>query len=204
MKSIIAILTLFISINLGLSGSIKNFFETVHYTAPTNFFTFDPKAAYATNESFTDPFSIGEYGMEYNCSDQCSSLIFRLDLACYYIGDGKVYKFLPSRPSDLKEDFDKFCKSDLVGLTNFPPSKFIKVSGLTAVSSTTTRPPGKGATFFQLCWVQLETNIVVKISIASCDIKTFSMLTNSLQSLKIDKNGILKQVASQKQLVFPY
>jgi hypothetical protein len=204
MKVFLGILTLILLTNRGLCGPIENFFKTVHYTAPTNFFTYDPKAAYVTNENFTDPFSIGEYGMEYNCNDQCSSLIFQLDLACYYLGEGKIYKFLPAKPTDLKEDFEKFCKSDLIKLTNMPPATFVKVGGLTAVCSTTTRPPGFGAACFHFCWVQIETNIVVKISVASCDAKTFNALTNSLQSLKIDKKGILERVASQKQLRFPW
>jgi hypothetical protein len=74
-----------------------------------------------------------------------------------------------------------------------------KISGLTAVSSSIlVRPPGFEVRYVYFCWIQLETNIAVKITAASCDAKTFNALTNSLQSLKINEKGILKLVATQK------
>jgi len=200
-KLILGLFMLAVIAGRGMCGSIENFTKTIHYIPPKPFFINDVP----TNEVFTDPFSIGENGVQYTSAsdDQCSLLTFQLDLACYYLGDGKVYKFLPAKPSDLQIDFDKFYQ-DQLKLTNMPAATFRKVSGLTAVNSTATKSPGAGPTFFYFCWVQLETNIVVKISVASCDLKTFNGLTNSLQSLKINKNEILKRVASQKQLVFPY
>jgi hypothetical protein len=67
-----------------------------------------------------------------------------------------------------------------------------------------TSPSPLGTIFFHSCWIQIETNIVIKISATSCDAKIFDALTNSLQSLKINRKGIIKLVASQKQTAYPW
>ncbi len=126
--------------------------------------------------------------LQYSSSDQCSAVILQVGLACYYIGNGKVIKFLPATPADLRKSLESEYKGRLPNLTL---TSVGKLNGLTTVSLTATRPASSPA-FFHFCWIQLETNIVVKVTAVSCDAETFNALTNSLQSLKIDKEGLLK------------
>jgi hypothetical protein len=169
-------------------GSSLDFSKAIHYTPPTNFIS-------TPLGSDDDLFGGNMATFQYSSGDQCSTVIFQLGLACFYVGEGKVIKFLPAKPTDLKESLGNEYKGRLPNLT---PAVIGELHGLTDVSLTATRPPGGNPRFFEFCWTQLETNIVVKVTAVSCDYETFKELTNSWQSLKIDKDGILKQLASQK------
>jgi hypothetical protein len=195
MKLMLVLMALLILTNRVLSSSVENFTKSVRYTAPTNFYMFD-----YSSDNYPTPFTIGGSGIEYD-HDPNSSIMFELGFACYSIGDGKAFKFLPATPVNLKEDFEK-CYRDK--FTNMPPATISKISGLTAVSSTMTSPSPLGTIFFHSCWIQIKTNIVVKISATSCDAKVFNALTNSFQSIKINKAKILELVASQKQIPYPW
>lgn len=197
MRLIIGILALFVLADRGECSSVDNFTKTVSYTAPTNFYIHD-----YTDDNYPTPFSIGGSGIEYD-HDPNSNILFELGMACYSIGEsGNGVKFLPTKPADLKNDFETFYRG---AFTNMEPARLSKMSGFTAVSfSTPTSPPGLGACFYYSCWIQIETNIVVKVSTTSCDAKIFNALTNSLQSLKINKKEILELVASQKQIALPF
>ena len=175
----------------GVCGSVTNFSNTVSYTAPTNFFMIDYK------EDQSTPFSIGGSPIEYD-HDPNSSISFELSYACFSVGKGKAYQFQSATLSDLKHDFESFYRQYF---TNMPPAIIGKTAGLASVSSSAVVPPSElGTCYFYSSWVQIETNIVVKVKASSCDANIFKELTNSLQTLKIDKNGILKQVAGQMPL----
>jgi hypothetical protein len=165
--------------NWGICSPL-DFTKVIRYIPPTNFLS-------APLGSDDDLFGGNMAACQYSSSDQCSTIIFQLGLACFYIGDGKVIKFLPAKPTDLKESLENENKGRLPNLT---PAVIGKLNGLTTVSLTATRPSGSPA-FFHFCWIQLETNIVVKVTAVSCDAETFKALTNSLQSLKIDKKRLL-------------
>jgi hypothetical protein len=167
--------------NCGI-GSPLDFSKVIHYTPPTNFFSAPPG-------SDDDLFGGNVAAFQYSSGDQCSTVIFQLGLACFYVGEGKVIKFLPAKPTDLKESLENEYKGRLPNLT---PAVIGKLHGLTDVSLTATRPPGGNPRFFEFCWIQLETNIVVKVTVVSCNVETFKILTNSLQSIKIDKKSLLK------------
>jgi len=155
--------------------------KVIQYTPPAHFFADPPNS----DDNF---FGGNTASLQYSSSDQCSSVIFQVGLGCYYIGNGKVMKFLPSTPADLKKSLEREYKGRLPNLT---PAVVGKLNGLTMVNLTATRPSSSPA-FFHFCWIQLETNIVVKVTAVSCDAETFKVLTNSLQSLKIDKKRLLK------------
>jgi hypothetical protein len=167
-------------VNWGIC-SPPDFTKAIQYTPPTNFLN-------APLGSDDNLFGGNMEAFQYSSGDQCSTIIFQLGLVCFYIGDGKVIKFLPAKPSNLKESLESEYKGRLPNLT---PAVIGKLNGLTTVSLTALRPSSSPA-FFHFCWIQLETNIVVKITAVSCDAETFKALTNSLQSLKIDKKKLLK------------
>jgi hypothetical protein len=49
-----------------------------------------------------------------------------------------------------------------------------------------------------LCWVQIETNIVLKITATAHDTSAFTVLTNSLRELSINKKQLLESLQPKK------
>ena len=130
-----------------------DFTKVIQYTPPTHFFADPPNSA----DNF---FGGNMVSLQYSSSDQCSAVILQVGLACYYIGNGKVIKFLPATPADLRKSLESEYKGRLPNLTL---TSVGKLNGLTRVSLTATRPASSPA-FFHFCWIQLETNIVVKVT----------------------------------------
>jgi hypothetical protein len=87
----------------------------------------------------------------------------------------------------MKEEIENESKQQLPITT---PATIDKIGGLTAVNLTTTRPTGR-PNFFRFCWIQVETNIVVKVTAIASDINSFQIVTNSLRTITIDKGSFL-------------
>lgn len=191
---ILGLLVVLILANRGLCSSVENFTNTVSYIAPTNFYMFD-----YSHDDYPAPFTIGgsliEYNDNANSPDPNSTIQFDLAMACYSIGQDGV-KFFEAKPSDLKKDFENYYRDVF---TNMPPAKIGKLDGLATVSSTASMPGAMGTLLFHSSWIQIETNIVVKVTVNSYNAQVFNSLTNSLKSIKIDKRKILKIAASQFQ-----
>ncbi|HTD67245.1 MAG TPA: hypothetical protein VK846_12010 [Candidatus Limnocylindria bacterium] len=100
-------------------------------------------------------------------------------------------KFLPVGPKELKEllEFEYRNKFPFVS-----PAVVTNLGGATSASLTATRSPESGAMpyFFHFCWIQLETNAVVKVMAVTCNADTFKALTNSMAFVKVDKAPLLK------------
>jgi len=164
--------------------------QAVHYTAPTNFFNISPAAA--RTDPGDSPLSLG--GLQFlDYKDKnyrnFSEVIFQVGLAGVYIGPGKILHCSPVTPSLLKNEIESEYHR------NFPEASATlnKINGMTSVSLTATRPPGPVRPYFlHFCWIEVETNIIVKVSVYSCDTNSFAVATNSLQSIKIDKEVFLK------------
>ena len=173
-----------------------DFSKFIYYTCPTNFYryTLDDELR---SDPGDDPFSMnGRIGLQYkDKNDRCGLILFQFGLAGAYVGEGKVVKFLPTEPGDLK----KYMEAEYEG--KFPqvtPVAVGKIDGLTAVSVTASRPPGQiRPYFYHFCWIQIETNIVVKISVYSCNTNSFNAVTNSFQSIKIDKGRLLESLTEK-------
>jgi len=169
--------------------------KAVHYLAPTNFY--GGSFGEARSDPGDNPVSLP--GLEFlsymDKNDRYGLVTFQLGLVGAYVGEGKVVKFLPTEPIDLK----KYMEAEYEG--KFPKTTPVatgKIDGLASVSITATRPPGTiRPYFFHFCWIQIETNIVVKISAYSCNTNSFSSVTNSLQSIKIDKPKLLEFLHSK-------
>lgn len=170
--------------------------KVIHYTAPTNFLggvAVEPRSDPGDNPMALDGPPILEFKERYDYRHP-SEIRFNLGLACAYLGPGKVVQFLPATATSLKEDMEAQYKG------KFPTSTSVsigKINRLTAVSFTGKRPPGPVQPYFlHFCWLQIETNIVLKITAVSSDIKIFQSETNSLQSLEIDKVSLLRMLGS--------
>jgi len=167
--------------------------KAVHYTPLSNFYggTFGaPRTDPGDN-----PFSMnGPEFLDYmNKNDRCDLITFQLGFAGAYVGAGKVVKFLPTEPTDLK----KYLEAEYNGrFPNITPAVIDEIDGLTSVSLTATRPPGPIRPYFlYFRWIQIKTNMVVKIEAVSCNTNTFMAVSNSIRSIKIDKTQLLKALS---------
>jgi hypothetical protein len=139
--------------------------------------------------------------IEYDCyNNPDDNIQFGLALACYsYERDG--IKILRAKPSDLKRDFENYY-SDV--FTNRPTPEIHKISGFVAVSLTASKPTvTSGTWFFHSSWIQIDTNVIVRVTVNGYNAKTFNSLTNSLKTIKINRQKILEQVARQFQVGVP-
>jgi hypothetical protein len=119
-------------------------------------------------------------------------IIFQIGLVGAYVGPGKVIKYLPAEPSDLKKYLESEYKGRWSG-TQVSPASIDKIGGLVSVSLTVTRPEGPTKpTVLHFCWVQIDTNIVLKIGAYVNSAKDLQDVTDSLKSLKIDRQALLK------------
>jgi hypothetical protein len=122
-------------------------------------------------------------------------VIFQIATVRFRILEGKAVKFLSTSPSDLKGELESAWKEKI---SNTSPATIGKLNGFTTVSLTGSKSADAIPSFFQVCWVQLETNTVLKVVAVSCDTTTFKTLTNSLQSLKINKSQLLASLKPRK------
>lgn len=59
------------------------------------------------------------------------------------------------------------------------------------VASATIMPSGGNHQFFHACWMDIETNFVLKVTISASDVQAFNQLTNSIRSIRVNKNALL-------------
>jgi hypothetical protein len=168
-------------------GNYSDFIKTVNYKPLPGYSAFQ-----LNHDPGDDPFALDGPGFQYLGNDQCSSIIFQIGLVRAYVGEGKIIHFLSAKPDDLKSELAKKLGENF---TNAGPAVTGKIGGLIAVSMTATKASGMSYLF---SWVQLETNIVLKITAVSCDEGKFKAVTNSLQSLKLDKKQVLDSLEPTK------
>ena len=77
-----------------------------------------------------------------------------------------------------------------ISTTNWPAVKIGKIAGFNSVSVSS------NTNLSYLCWIQIESNIVVTVEIHSCNNQNFNAATSSLQTLKINKREIMNIVKS--------
>jgi len=167
-----------------------DFTKAINYSAPTNFYRsrFDE----SRSDPGDSPFSMNgrEFFHYMDKNDRYGLVIFQFGLIGAYVGEGKVVKFSPVTPASMKTEME----NEYLG--KFPNSMQLvegEISELTSVSLTVARQPGSIRPYFlHFCWIQVETNAVLKISAFSCNAESFKAVTNSLQSLQIDKPKLLE------------
>jgi len=171
--------------------AVPNFTKAIRYTAPTNFY--GGVAGETRTDPGDNPFSLeGPDVLSYkDRSDwNCGDIMFRFGLVSAYVGPGKVIKYLPVTDSTLKAEMDGEYKGKFPQST---PATIGQINGLNSVSLTASRPPGgAGPYYFYFCWIPIETNIALKITAVSCNADSFKAITNSMQSIKIDKRQVLE------------
>jgi hypothetical protein len=180
-------------------GASPEIAKIIQYTAPTNFFggvDIESRSDPGDNPLSLQGPQILSFRERYDYRHP-SDIIFNVGLACAYVGPGKVIQYVPATPQALKQDMETFYKDKFPAST---PVLVSKIAGLTAVSFSASRPPGPIQPFFlHYCWIQIETNIVLKITAVSSDVTTFQHETNSLQTVKVDKVAFLRMLSSAQR-----
>jgi hypothetical protein len=168
------------------AGRLSDLAACIHYTPPTNFYggvVTHPRTDPGDNPlSLTSP----EF-LEYSDPRSGSHVIFSFALIGAYVGDGKVVHFLPVTPSLMTKEIEAEYKGKFPYIT---PASFNLIHGLTAVNLTAVRPAGEPR-FLRSCWIQVETNLALKITALASDTPSFTTTTNSLNTISIDKPTFL-------------
>jgi hypothetical protein len=175
-----------------LAGSITNFTKSIYYVPPTNFYMHD-----FSSDEFTGLFAYLGSGIQFESHNNYNdTILFMLEPACYINpnGDGKICSpLLPRTPADLRDDFNRYFHGETVSMTNLPDAKIGKTAGYTSVSASCQNLTTDSQLFYA-CWIQIQSNIVVTVTISSSNKKAFFAATNSLQTLKINKKEIMNIV----------
>ncbi len=195
---LLAYLTGFTFLLLGsesFASSITNFTKSVYYVPPTNFYMHD-----FSKDDFTDLFAYWGSGIQYE-EPKGTTILFMLGPSCYFVtNQGRTQlcsPLLPRNPSELRNDFDKNYHGFGANFTNLPPAivgktKVGKTAGYTSVSASTFFSSNNS--YFYSCWIQIESNIVVKVEIQTASKESLDFARNSLRTLKIKKKEILNIV----------
>jgi hypothetical protein len=168
--------------------SPADFVNAIHFTAPTNFhgnIVIHPRTDPGDNPlSLEGPefLSYVKYGKD------GGQISFQLGMIGAYVGAGKVVHFMPVTPPFLKEELEdrfKNVSGDKTAVT------IDTIDGYTAAHLSISRSPGASPRFLHFCWIQVLTNIAIKVTAISSDADSFKLITNSLQTLKIDREHFL-------------
>lgn len=186
MKSPIVFFVLFF-----LAFSVKSqpdFAAALNYVAPAGYGVYE-----LNHDPGDNPFSGEGPGFMYLAGD--SEIRFQIAIVRFSIGRGKAIEFLSTSPSDLRDDLMAEYRGKFPQVN---PAVTYELGGLSTTSLTASRPSGGRPSFFQFNWVQLETNIVLKITATADNPDAFKTATNSLQSLKIDKVKLFEALQPKK------
>lgn len=199
MKAILAYLALSISIGFGQPASFTNFTKSVHYVPPANFQLEDYLRDSGGEKDWpTDLFVYMGSGVQYDATNSADTILFMLEPSDFIEPplNGKFPgPLFPRSPADLKADFDKYYHGLVVTIPNLPSAKIGKTAGYTSVSASSQFSNSLSPTnYFYACWIQVESNIVVTVTINPSNGKAFAVLTNSLKTLKINKKEIMNIV----------
>jgi hypothetical protein len=176
------------------ASSITNFTKSVNYVPPPDFFMHD-----FSKDDFTDLFSYWGSGIQYE-EPKGTTILFMLGPSCCFVTtQGRTQKsspLLPRNPSELRNDFDKNYHGLAANFTNLPPAQLGKTAGYTSVSASTFFTSNNN--YFYSCWIQIESNIVVRVEIETASKESLNVASNSLKTLKINQKQILNIVKSSK------
>ena len=141
------------------ASSVTNFTKSVSYIPPSGFSMHD-----FSKDDFTDLFKYWGSGIQYE-EPKGTTILFMLSPSCYFTtNQGQTQlcsPFLPRSQTELRGDFDRYYHGLVSNFTNLPPTTVGKTAGYVSVSASTFF--ASNDQYFYSCWVQVESNIVVRI-----------------------------------------
>jgi hypothetical protein len=170
------------------ASSITNFTNSVYYTPPTGFQMHD-----FNKDDYYDLFAYWGSGIQFEETNYpYGTILFMLGPSCFTYSNHWAGSMLPRNPSDLRTDFDKYFHGFGANFTNLPAASLGKIAGYTSVSASTFFASNNNC--FYSCWIQIESNIVVRVDIESISKASVDAAIDSLKTLKISKEKILEIV----------
>jgi hypothetical protein len=172
------------------AGRLSDMAQAIHFTPPTNFY--GGVITHPRTDPGDNPLSLTSPAfLQYTDKrGGFANLSFHLSLIGAFVGEGKVIHYQQVTPALMAKEIEAEYKDRL---SNTTPAVVENLQGLTSVNLTVTRPQVQ-PTFLRFCWVQVETNVAIKISAIASDARSFSTITNSLRTLAIDKARFLAAV----------
>jgi hypothetical protein len=157
--------------------------DIVRFAAPTNFFRHIPEGPPRSDQG-DDPFSMDgrEFFYYQDKNDRYGQIIFKFGAVGAFVGQGKAVKFTTVTPATLKKQFEYAYRGNFSDAASIISSE---IDGLPFVGLSAVRTAQPN--YWHWCWVQVDTNTVLKITVVSGDKETFKGVTNSLSSLTIDQ-----------------
>jgi hypothetical protein len=150
-------------------------------------------------DDFTDLFSYWGSGIQYE-DPKGTTILFMLGPSCCFVTtQGRTQKsgpLLSRNPSELMNDFNKNYHGLVANLTNLPPARLGKTAEYTSVSASTFFT--RNNNYFYSCWIQIKSNVVVKIEIETGSKELLDAARNSLKTLIINKKEIANIVKSSE------
>jgi hypothetical protein len=197
-KIIVTYFALYISIGFGQPATITNFTKSVQFVPPANFQLEDYLRDSGLKDWPTDLFKYRGSGVQYDATNEGDTILFMLEPSDYvepHLNGKFPGPLFPRSSTDLKTDFDKYYHGFVVSIPNLSGAKIGKTARYTSVSASAQFSNSLSPTnYFYACWIQIKSNIVVTITIASTSGNTFAAATNSLETLKINKKEIINIV----------
>jgi hypothetical protein len=184
------LVVLSVSASLGQPASITNFTKSVHYVPPADFKLEDYFRDSDQKDWPADLFKYCGSGVQYG-----GTILFMLEPSCFGYPDTQARfpgPLFPRSPADLKIDFDKYYHGLVANFTNLPSATIGKTAGYTSVSASTFFTSNNN--YFYSCWIQIKSNIVVRVEIETSSKESFDAARNSLKTLKINKKEIMNIV----------
>lgn len=168
------------------AGRLSDLAAAIHYTPPTNFYG---GIDHPPTDPGDDPLSLtSPRFLHYLLRGKgTADVMFSFSLIGAYVGEGKVVHYLPVTPSLMRREIEETYRGKFPNTT---PATVDTIQGLTAVNLTASRPTGDPR-FLRSCWIQVETNVALKVTAVASDAGSFELVTNSLNTLRIDKTSFL-------------
>jgi hypothetical protein len=128
------------------------------------------------------------------------SVTFQFGMVGFAIGEGKRVTYSAVGTNELRRIFGDFWTETggdaaVVHLTS--------IGGLPAV---TARGTGKSrqTQLFEATWVQIKTNVVLKITVAAENQSMFDVLTNSLKSVEVDSEKFFESLRPKEPKILQF
>ncbi len=193
MRRIIALM-LYLTLVASNDAIASGIEKAVHYSPPPHFEAFQ-----LNSDPGDSPFSGDGPGFQFLCGRD--DLIFQVGVIRFSIGKGKVVTYFPVGPAELRESLSQTFGGRLEILA---PCVLTNVSGLVAATISGKSKNLNGGRvpqqFLTVYWVQIQTNIVLKISAVSQTAAGLENMTSSLTSLRIDRDALLKALRPKPQI----
>ena len=195
-----------LAFSLTMAGAQSDWAKAIQFDPPPDFDAFKLNGGPEAN-----PFSGNGPGFMLLSTDQSGQINFQVGAIGWSIGNGYAITYYKVGPDELVEELAT--ENGEPRITGQPRSngkrltgvRKTTVSGLSAARWTGQLPGRSDApvnkVWVEALWIQIETNLALKITASAQTQETFTAITNSLATLRIDVQALLKGLEPKKPTV---